>query len=134
MKKRMDKKERERLKTRLMEIMFDHVGRSKRIGMGELYEKLFNEKFNNRINDTRPLRILITELRKKGIAICSDASTTAGGYYVASAGSELKDYTRRDKMRALKILKRVANMEKTTLPALLGQIQVNLGLDGAENG
>ena len=89
--------------------------------------RLFTEKsWHNRINDTRRLRTLITKMRREGVAICSVSTQNGGGYYMAAAGSELKNYTRRDKYRALRILARVAQIQKVSLPDLLGQMKLDM--------
>jgi len=111
---------------KLLGELTHHIGRHRAIGMGELYEKIFEETWQNRINDTRRLRIVITELRRQGVAICSESSRAGGGYYLASAGSELKDYLSRLRRRALKVLSLEAKMRKMTLAELLGQIELNL--------
>jgi hypothetical protein len=111
---------------RLLAVMTDHIGGHKAIGMAELYEAVYGESWKNRINDTRKLRTLITDLRKDGVAICSDSSTTGGGYYLPAAGSELTGYLRNSKIRALKILSRVSQMQKISLPELLGQMRLEM--------
>ena len=78
---KMTEQEKQFRKTRILMIMSGHVGQGKRIGMGELYERVFEETYDHRINDTRNLRKLITELRRDGVAICSVAAKSGGGYY-----------------------------------------------------
>jgi len=111
---------------RLLAVLFSHVGKHNAIGMAELYEAVFGETWNHRINDTRILRYLITQMRRDGIPICSVATKTGGGYYQAAAGSELKNYLERNKARALKILSRNAAIEKISLPDYLGQMRLNM--------
>ncbi len=130
-KKEAAERKRLEIKNRLMKTLYGHVGATKMIGMGELFETVFAEGFNNRINDTRVLRLLITELRKEGIPIVSVVSQTGGGYYIASSASELEAYCSRITTAALKKLKLVAGLKKMGLPALVGEIQMNLG---GENG
>lgn len=113
--------------SRLLMILSRHMGRARTIGMGELYERVFRQKWNNRINDTRKLRTLITMLRNKGVPICSSVAQSGGGYYLASAGSEFDEFcTKMYRLPALKKLKQEAVMRKVALPELLGQIQMNL--------
>ena len=110
---------------RLLSELTHHIGRHNTIGMGELYELVFKEPWANRINDTRRLRTVITELRRQGVAICSDCASSGGGYYLASAGSsEMRQYLERLRRRALKALVLEARMRKIGLPELLGQIQI----------
>ena len=114
---------RQRLENRALRILAQHAGRSKSIGMGELFEAVYQEPWNNRINDTRALRQLITDLRKEGLPICSDGT----GYWLASAGSEVDDYCARLRQSALKRLALEARVRRTSLAAIVGQMQLNLG-------
>ena len=122
-------KDRDNQKLKLMTEISGRIGRSRAIGMGELYEIVFEEPYESRINGTRKLRSLVTELRKEGIPICSVSSSGGGGYYLASAGSDLDDYCRRIRTRALKLLQMESKLRKTALPTLLHQIQLDLGME-----
>jgi hypothetical protein len=122
----MKRSEMDLYAARLLAEITRHVGRQNTIGMGELYEIVFRERWNNRINDTRDLRKVITELRKSGVAICSDSGRESGGYYLASAGSEMEGYLKRLRRKALKALKMEAQLRKTTLLDLFGQIELEL--------
>jgi len=113
-------------RSRLLAELSRHVGEINAIGMAELYEAVFGGAWRHRINDTKKLRELVTEMRNEGIPICSVPSSCGGGYYLASAGSELKNYTERDKKRALRILSRVSRIEKISLPELLGQMRLRM--------
>lgn len=118
--------DKEQAKTRLLEILIRHVGRHRAIGMGELFQMVYGETWNHRINDTRILRTLITSLRKEGTPICSVVSAAGGGYYLASAGSELETYCKNLRRSALRKLALEAKIRKKTLPELVGQISLNL--------
>ena len=111
---------------KLMVVLSDHIGATQAIGMGELYEAVYGESWRNRINDTRKIRKLITAMRRDGVAICSASTKEGGGYYMASAGSELVGYLRRSRVRALRILARVAKIQKISLPDLLGQMKLEM--------
>lgn len=111
---------------RLHSELTSHIGQANAIGMAELYEAVYGETWANRINDTRKLRKLITDMRREGVAICSVSDRSGGGYFLAAAGSELKDYLRRSKVRALKILGRVSKIQKISLPELLGQMKLEM--------
>jgi hypothetical protein len=125
-KDKMTEQQKQAFKNNLLMILINHAGKTRLIGMGELYERVFGETWKHRINDTRRLRTLITELRNNGIAICSVTDHSGGGYYVASAGSELNAYCKKEQQRALKILARVSRMKKIGLDELLGQMRVDL--------
>lgn len=118
--------ELEAARTRLLMTMMGHVGKSNAIGMGDLFEKVFEEGWNRRINDTRHLRKLVTEIRKKGVPICSSTDRSGGGYWIAGAGSELENHCRKMRARALKILGNEACLRKMTLAELFGQMSLDI--------
>jgi len=103
-----------------------HIGEPNAVGMGELHEAVFGAPWENRVNDTRRLRKYITRLRREGVPVCSVTSSDGGGYYLPAGSSELVDYLRRTKIRALKILSRVAKIQKCSLPELLGQMRLEM--------
>jgi len=113
-------------RNRLLATLTSHIGETNAIGMAGLFEAVFNRPWDNRINDTRALRTLITVMREEGIPICSVSNKDGGGYYLASAGSELTNYLRRSEIRALKILSRNAKIKKVSLPDYLGQMRLNM--------
>lgn len=121
-------KDRESLKYRVMIELANHIGKQNAIGMAELYETVFGEPWTHRINDTRDLRQVITDLREEGTPICSAVGTDGGGYYLAAAKSELTEYTGAQERRALKILARVSRIRRISLPDYLGQIRLNMGV------
>lgn len=113
-------------KVAILTVLSRHVGKEKAIGMAELHEEAFREPWEHRINDTRKLRRIITLLRKDGVAICSDSSQHGGGYYLASAGSELEHYLGNLRKRALTVLWMESKIRRVGLAELLGQMQMNL--------
>lgn len=125
-KKKITTEELDRARMKLYMIMLQHVGPDKKIGMGELFEQVFGCQWNHRINDTRPLRKLITEMRKDGQAVMSNTSSSRGGYWIASSASELNAYTEKEKKAAIKVLARLARMKKVSLPDYLGQMKLEL--------
>jgi hypothetical protein len=123
----MSQDSKETLKYRVLSALSGRTGRSRAVDMGELYESVFGETYaSHKINGTRKLRTLITELRREGVPICSVSTASGGGYYLASVGSELDDYCKRVRQRALKLLKMESNLRKISMPKLLHQIQLNL--------
>ena len=117
--------EKEAYKLAILQVLTRHIGRNNAISMGRLYRLAIGE-YADVINDTRMMRQIITELRDGGNPICSTPAQSGGGYYLSSAGSELKDYCVQQRKRALKILTREAVLRKITVPELLGQIQMEL--------
>ena len=110
----------------VMTILSRHVGQEKAIGMGELYAKVYERPWNNRINDTRALRRVITALRHDGALIGETRSQNGGGYYLARSAHELGQFFNRRKREALKKLQMISAMKGIGLDELLGQMRLNL--------
>src|ERR1035437_9203500 len=96
---------------RLLSEMTSHIGEANAISMTALYTAVFDRPWDDRINNTRPVRKLITVMREEGVPICSVATAGGGGYYLPAAGSELAVYLRRSERRALLILMRNAKIK-----------------------
>ncbi len=109
---------------RLQAALFVHVGKKNAISMTDLYEIVFDRPWDDKINDTRALRTLITAMRNDGIAIGSTSSQNGGGYYIPAEGDEYIEYLRKRKIKALVILKQNSLAENLSLPAYLGQLQL----------
>lgn len=125
------------VENRTMQILMRHIGANRVVGMGELYESVYGEKWKHRINDTRPIREVVTKLRRDGVPICSVVSGAGGGYYLAGSAAELDEQCKRIEMQALKKLKQASLMRQLSLPELLGQLQTNLAsydTDGGDEG
>lgn len=119
--------DRNAAKYQVLNILSRHVGKEKAIGMAELYGRVFDRPWKNKINDTRLLREIITELRREGALIGETRSQTGGGYYLARSSHELTQFFERRKREALKKLDMIAKMQRIGLGELLGQMQLNLG-------
>ena len=113
--------DREQAKGTIMIILSRHVGREKAIGMGELYERVFGESYDHRINDTRPLRKLITDLRYDGALIGESRGQTGGGYYLARSTHELGEWFRKREREWLRKAHMLSRMKKLSLNEYLGQ-------------
>ena len=114
------------IRGRLSEILMDHVGIENAIPMAALYEQVFSERIRDKINDTRPLRRAITDLRKKGRRIAETRMKNGGGYYLARSRHEIAQFIERRKAEAVRKLQMVAALERVSLPALCGQLSMNL--------
>lgn len=112
--------------SRLLMVLSRHVGEEKAIDMGVLYERVFEESWENKISDTRRLRTIITALRHQGVPIGSLPSKHGGGYYLVRAGSELDEYCGRLRRSALNKLVIEARLRRISMPELLGQMRMNL--------
>lgn len=121
-----EEKMKDQYEAALMKALAKHVGREKAVGADVLFEAVFAEKANHKINDTRRLRKLITELRREGVPIAAVSSSNGGGYYLPGAGSELAEHIGRLKRRGLSSLALAARLDGRTLAEYLGQIQLVL--------
>lgn len=110
---------------RLLSALTAHIGGHNAISMTALYSAVYDRPWTDRINGTRLIRKLVTALRMEGVPICS-VTSASGGYYLPAAGSEAADYMRRYEAKALRILRAIAKMKKTTLPNYLGQIRLDM--------
>jgi len=126
MKNKCSLEERKELKSRLKSILMDHVGPSRKIGMGELFELVLQEGYANRINDTKFIRILVDELQHEGTRICSSRSRVNGGYWLAATGTELNAYCDVLKSEIMRKGRKIAALQHIALPELLGQMSLNL--------
>ena len=110
-------------RSKILEVMLNHVGKENAIGMSALYQKVYGEKPFDLVNDTRPIRTIITALRDEGRAIGSTSKSNGGGYYVPRSGSELQEYCDvRLHRPALRLLKREATIKNVSFPSLIGQM------------
>ena len=116
-------KDRDALKAKLLQVLTRHPSPARAIGMGELYAAVFGESHKGtRINGTRALRRIITELREDGTAIASHND----GYYLATTRSDVAEYCKRVRAQALRKLVQEARIRNVALPALLSEMQLNL--------
>lgn len=72
----------------------------------------------------RTLRLLITQAREDGIAICG---TPKHGYYMPTTPEELNESCRFLEHRALSSLHKLARMRQVALPVLMGQLLLAKG-------
>ena len=116
----------DREENKLLKTLSAHHGRARAISMHALHQAVFGSPIEDKINGTRRLRKIVTGLRREGIPICSVSDKDGGGYFLASAGSDLEDHCRRLRAQALRKLAIEAKLRKMALPELLGQISVAL--------
>jgi hypothetical protein len=125
----------EQHKLACMKALADHIGEEKALDMGILYERVFEKPpGGHKINSTRALRTIITQLREEGTPIGSVSTTNQGGYYLARSDSEVLEYVERLRKRGIQALKMAAHIKKKSLPEYLGQLRLSLEEgDHAEN-
>jgi len=116
----------------VIEILTRHVGREKAIGMGELYERVWGKPWKHRINDTRDLRYLITDMRYRGVLIAEVRGKTGAGYYLARSEHEIRTFLDKRTAEGLKKLKMVAAMRGKSLPEFMGQLALSFTAERAE--
>ena len=115
---------------KLLAELSGRISEPNAISMTALFEAVYDRPWFDRVNDTRDIRHLITDLRSEGVPICSTSAQNGGGYFLAAAGSELANYLRKTERRALLILMRNAKIKKISLPNYLGQIKMNMEVPG----
>ncbi|MBA4381807.1 MAG: hypothetical protein C0406_04505 [Sideroxydans sp.] len=97
----------------LLNLLSHHIGKGNGIGVKELSVQLGAH--------ARHVRMLVTELREDGHAICG---TPRDGYYIAATPQELKATCEFLHNRALHSLSLEAKLLKIPLPDLLGQLHL----------
>jgi len=123
----MEKEKLAKHEALVLAILGKHIGEEKAIDMGRLYSDVFNESYNNKINDTKPLRDVVKKLRGKGFPIGSTQKRNRGGYYLCRSGTELNEYCNRLlHLPAMRKLKMESQLKKISMMELLGQMTLNL--------
>lgn len=105
------------LSQEVLNVLVDHIGEQNAVSMVGLHRAIFGD-FNDKINDTRDIRLAVTALRRQGRRVGSSPS----GYYLANSASELSDYLARLESAALKKLSMKACILRCSMPDLLGQL------------
>ena len=112
----------EKAEKRLMRVLSEHHDKARAISMRALFAAVYGEYPADKINGTRRLRALITELRNEGVPICHSWDSNGGGYYLASAGKDLDEHCGRIHAKAMRLLVMEARLRKGALPGMRGQI------------
>lgn len=107
-----------------------HRGRQRAIPMAELYEKVFGETPRDKISSTRPLRRVITELRKMGFPVCSAMIGRETGYFLAETAEEIEKFCETMEKRVMKTLYLLSRVKKLSLPEYLGQLKIKEAKNG----
>lgn len=97
----------------LLAILQHHQGHLNGITAEQLARELGVEK--------RQVRLLVTELRMDGIAVCGHPKT---GYFIAANGEEIEDTCTFLRSRAMHSLMLESRLRKLTLGELLGQMRL----------
>lgn len=128
--RQLDEQARQEEKSRRLEeimgILSHHIGRSKAIGMGELYVKVFDRQWLHRINDTRTLRKYVEELRQAGRKICFSTANPGGGYYIAATDDEWKSFIFGDIKNRARSINRDRIMYRISNEEAMRQVQMVL--------
>lgn len=117
------------LKSRLKDVLVRHPGPARAISMVDLYRAVFQREPKTRINGTRELRELITVVQNEGFPVGTSQSSSGGGYYLIVAGSDLEGFVRKEKVKALKILKKIAAIRRVNVALILNEMQISLTAD-----
>lgn len=97
----------------LLTLLSHHIGRGNGISVKELAAKLGSHP--------RHVRLLVTELRNDGQAVCG---TPKDGYYIAANAEELEETCQFIHSRSMHGLLMESKMRKIPLPDLLGQLHL----------
>lgn len=97
----------------LMAAMVYCTGKHKGISCKKLAQKMDIPE--------RQVRLLVTECREDGVAICGNPST---GYYIAEGPQDVQETIEFLKDRAMHSLKLASTLSKIPLPDLLGQLHL----------
>lgn len=101
-----------------------HRGRQNAVSMAELYEKVYGETPRDKISSTRPLRRVLTELRKMGFPVCSVMTGKETGYFLAETAEEIESFCETMEKRVMKTLYLLSRVKKLSLPEYLGQLKL----------
>lgn len=96
-----------------LSMLSRHIGQGNGIGAKTLAQQLDTPERN--------VRMMISELRNEGYAICG---TPSSGYYIAATPDELEQTCAFLRHRAMHSLRMESRLRKISLPDLLGQLHV----------
>lgn len=97
----------------LLTLLSRHIGANNGITVKSLAQHLDCPE--------RAVRYLVTELRDEGVAVCGRPNT---GYFIAANAEELEETCQFLRSRAMHSLHLEAQLRKTTLPDLIGQMHL----------
>ena len=100
-------------KSSLLTVLSHHIGKGNGISVMKLH-------LQTQILP-RTIRLLISELREDGHAICG---TPKDGYYIAATAEELEETCRFIRRRSMHGLRMESQMRKIPMADLLGQLHV----------
>lgn len=100
-------------KDKLLNLLCRHIGKRNGLGVGVLGDWVGVLP--------RQVRLMVTELRQDGIAVCG---TPRDGYYIAASAEELEETCRFLRQRALHSLTLESTLRKMPLADLLGQMHL----------
>lgn len=100
--------------TGMLNLLASHQGRERGISCEQLAKQAGVTE--------RQVRKLISQLREAGTAICAKPKT---GYYLAVTPEELRESCVFLHTRAMHSLRRASQMQRISLPDLMGQLLLN---------
>jgi|GEM_PF-1068604 hypothetical protein len=121
-------REWEHAKSNLFLEMTRHLGESRKIGAGELFQKVFRRAYEgNKISGTRALRKLIEEVKYGSEAIMiAHSCTNRGGYYIPVTDTELLEYRDRCNRQVKEKIGRLAKLFGINAAAYAGQLALEM--------
>jgi hypothetical protein len=131
--KRLKKAEQDRelelAKGRLLMEMTKHIGRSRAIGAGELFEIVLQRPYEgNKMTGCRELRKLIEEVKygPEAVFIAHACCTVRPGYYLPSSDSERREYVARVERQVKRKIGRLARLNQMNAGAYAGQLALEM--------
>jgi len=82
-------------RNRLLATLTTHIGLTHAIGMAALFEAVFDRPWDNRINDTRAVRRLITVMREEGVDAAWDNLTPWERVFIENLLERFRRYGRK---------------------------------------
>jgi hypothetical protein len=127
--------EREQAKSRLLLTMTRHIGKSRAIGAGELFEKVFLRPYQgNKMTGCRELRKLIEEVKygPEAVFIAASCCTIRPGYYLPATDSERREYVARQEKKLKKGIGRLARLNQQNAGDYAGQLALEMREDSGQ--
>lgn len=129
LKKAEQDRERELAKGRLLMEMTKHIGRSRAIGAGELFEIVLQRPYEgNKMTGCRELRKLIEAVKygPEAVFIAHACCTVRPGYYLPSSDSERREYVARVERQLKRKIGRLARLNQMNAGAYAGQLALEI--------
>jgi hypothetical protein len=119
----------EQAKSRLLLEMTRHIGKSRAIGAGELFEKVFLRPYEgNKMTGCRDLRKLIEAVKygPEAVFIAASCCNIRSGYYLPATDSERREYVARKERQLKKSIGRLGRLNQMNAGDYAGQLALEM--------